>query len=225
MVAMAWLSRSAGAGCRTQYHGSGCTLASAIATLIARGRPLPAAVAEAQRYTWQALQQAYRPGNGQHVPRRLMPPPPGTRVSLMLPRGLYAITPEQITDTARLLDMVRRCLAGGARTIQYRSKGSDRTRLWSEAQAISTLCREYEAAFIINDSLDLARDIGADGVHLGKDDQSCAEATATGGRGPADRRLLLRFAATRPAGRRRRCQLCRVWQRVPVSHQARCSKG
>ncbi|MGB5210375.1 MAG: hydroxymethylpyrimidine/phosphomethylpyrimidine kinase [Gammaproteobacteria bacterium] len=55
-----------------QYHGSGCTLAAAITALIARGRPIPAAVAEAQRYTWQALQQAYRPGNGQHVPRRLV---------------------------------------------------------------------------------------------------------------------------------------------------------
>ncbi|MGB5623719.1 MAG: hypothetical protein WBN65_14590 [Gammaproteobacteria bacterium] len=52
-------------------------MASAIATLIARARPLPVAVAEAQRYTWQALQQAYRPGNGQHVPRRLVPPPQG----------------------------------------------------------------------------------------------------------------------------------------------------
>lgn len=53
-----------------QYHGSGCTLAAAVATLIALGRPVPAAVAEAQRYTWQALKQAYRPGHGQHVPRR-----------------------------------------------------------------------------------------------------------------------------------------------------------
>lgn len=102
-------------------------------------------------------------------------------MSLTLPRGLYAITPEQVTDTARLLDMVRRCLAGGTRTIQYRSKGSDRTRLWSEAQAISALCRQYGATFIINDHLDLARDIGADGVHLGKDDQSCAEARQQAG--------------------------------------------
>ena len=60
-----------------QYHGSGCTLAAAIAALIARGRPVPAAVAEAQRYTWQALQQAYKPGNGQYVPRRLAAPQDG----------------------------------------------------------------------------------------------------------------------------------------------------
>lgn len=61
-----------------QYHGSGCTLAAAIACLIASGRPVPAAVAEAQRYTWQALQQAYRPGHGQHVPRRMPSTPQGT---------------------------------------------------------------------------------------------------------------------------------------------------
>ncbi|MGD8976714.1 MAG: hydroxymethylpyrimidine/phosphomethylpyrimidine kinase [Gammaproteobacteria bacterium] len=58
-----------------QYHGSGCTLASAVATLVALGRPVPAAVAEAQRYTWQALTGAYRPGKGQHVPRRFTTTP------------------------------------------------------------------------------------------------------------------------------------------------------
>lgn len=102
-------------------------------------------------------------------------------MSLALPRGLYAITPEQVTDSARLLELVRRCLAGGARTIQYRAKGSDKARLWSEAQAIATLCGQYEATFIINDRLDLAREIGADGVHLGKDDLSCAEARQQAG--------------------------------------------
>lgn len=52
------------------YHGSGCTLASAIAAGIARGRPIQVAVAEAQRYTWEALKTGFRPGNGQWVPRR-----------------------------------------------------------------------------------------------------------------------------------------------------------
>ncbi len=54
-----------------QYHGSGCTLASAIATLLARGTPVPRAVGEAQRYTFEALRQAFRPGHGQFIPRRL----------------------------------------------------------------------------------------------------------------------------------------------------------
>ncbi|MDE2116994.1 MAG: hydroxymethylpyrimidine/phosphomethylpyrimidine kinase [Betaproteobacteria bacterium] len=53
------------------YHGSGCTLASAIAALLASGLPVEEAVKEAQEYTWQALQFGFRPGMGQHIPDRL----------------------------------------------------------------------------------------------------------------------------------------------------------
>ena len=53
------------------YHGSGCTLASAIAAMLANGLELPEAVREAQDYTWHSLQKAYRPGMGQFLPDRL----------------------------------------------------------------------------------------------------------------------------------------------------------
>jgi len=53
------------------YHGSGCTLASAIAAMLANGLDLTDAVREAQDYTWHTLQKAYRPGMGQHLPDRL----------------------------------------------------------------------------------------------------------------------------------------------------------
>jgi hydroxymethylpyrimidine/phosphomethylpyrimidine kinase len=53
-----------------RYHGSGCTLASAIAALLALGKPVPTAVAEAQRYTWNCLKDGFRPGQGQWIPRR-----------------------------------------------------------------------------------------------------------------------------------------------------------
>jgi len=53
------------------YHGSGCTLASAIAALLANGLEIPEAVREAQDYTWHALAKAYRPGMGQFLPDRL----------------------------------------------------------------------------------------------------------------------------------------------------------
>ncbi|RFC32373.1 MAG: hydroxymethylpyrimidine/phosphomethylpyrimidine kinase [Candidatus Nitrotoga sp. SPKER] len=53
------------------YHGSGCTLASAIASLLANGLPINEAVKEAQEFTWQTLQFAFRPGMGQHIPDRL----------------------------------------------------------------------------------------------------------------------------------------------------------
>jgi hydroxymethylpyrimidine/phosphomethylpyrimidine kinase len=53
------------------YHGSGCTLAAAIAATIANGLAIPEAVRDAQEYTWQTLKHAYRTGMGQLVPDRL----------------------------------------------------------------------------------------------------------------------------------------------------------
>ena len=53
------------------YHGSGCTLASAIAATMANGLDIPEAVREAQEYTWQSLAAGYRPGMGQLLPDRL----------------------------------------------------------------------------------------------------------------------------------------------------------
>lgn len=53
------------------YHGSGCTLAAAIAAMLANGLELGEAVREAQEYTWQTLKNAYRPGMGQFIPDRL----------------------------------------------------------------------------------------------------------------------------------------------------------
>ena len=52
------------------YHGSGCTLASAIAATLANGLDIPEAVREAQEYTWQALAAGFRPGMGQYIPDR-----------------------------------------------------------------------------------------------------------------------------------------------------------
>jgi hydroxymethylpyrimidine/phosphomethylpyrimidine kinase len=52
------------------YHGSGCTLASSIAALLARGLDVLDAIAEAQEYTWNALNAAYQPGKGQYNPDR-----------------------------------------------------------------------------------------------------------------------------------------------------------
>jgi len=53
------------------YHGSGCTLSSAIAALLAQGADIGAAVKEAQEYTWQTLHSGFRPGMGQYIPDRL----------------------------------------------------------------------------------------------------------------------------------------------------------
>lgn len=53
------------------YHGSGCTLASAVAACVARGMEIEEAVREAQEFTWQSLKYGFRPGMGQFIPDRL----------------------------------------------------------------------------------------------------------------------------------------------------------
>jgi thiamine-phosphate pyrophosphorylase len=83
--------------------------------------------------------------------------------------GLYAITPED-RDTARLVRKVRECLEGGARAVQYRAKGLDPERLREQAHALAALCRAKHVPFIVNDSVEVALEVGADGVHLGRED-------------------------------------------------------
>ena len=56
------------------YHGSGCTLASALAAALARGLAMPEAARDAQDYTWHALKAGFRPGAGQFIPQRLFEP-------------------------------------------------------------------------------------------------------------------------------------------------------
>ncbi|HUK04110.1 MAG TPA: hydroxymethylpyrimidine/phosphomethylpyrimidine kinase [Burkholderiales bacterium] len=53
-----------------EYHGSGCTLASAVAGNLAKGMDVPAAARAAQEYTWQSLEAGFAPGGGQHLPNR-----------------------------------------------------------------------------------------------------------------------------------------------------------
>jgi hydroxymethylpyrimidine/phosphomethylpyrimidine kinase len=53
------------------YHGSGCTLTSAIAACMAHGLTMEEAIQEAQEYTWQTLKNGFRPGMGQFIPDRM----------------------------------------------------------------------------------------------------------------------------------------------------------
>jgi thiamine-phosphate pyrophosphorylase len=84
-------------------------------------------------------------------------------------RGLYAITPET-DDPCRLLSMVEAALDGGARVVQYRAKSLARRDRLQQAQGLLQLCRGHGVPLIVNDDLDLALAIGADGVHVGRED-------------------------------------------------------
>jgi thiamine-phosphate pyrophosphorylase len=94
-------------------------------------------------------------------------------------RGLYAITPSD-RDPATLVEDCRGVLANGARVLQYRT---DRAADEALALELLALCRERGALFIVNDDAKLAARIGADGVHLGRHDESIAIARATLGPG------------------------------------------
>ncbi|MCM8624929.1 thiamine phosphate synthase [Accumulibacter sp.] len=85
-------------------------------------------------------------------------------------RGLYAITPESRDDPWCMLGLVGEALRGGARFVQYRDKQSDALRRVGMARALLTLCRSAGARLLVNDDLQLALAIGADGVHLGAND-------------------------------------------------------
>ena len=91
--------------------------------------------------------------------------------------GLYAITPD-ISDTRWLLDKVDQVLAGGARLVQYRNKAATGPQKNKQARALLLLCARYGVPLIVNDSPELAAEIGADGVHLGRDDAAVRAARA-----------------------------------------------
>lgn len=91
-------------------------------------------------------------------------------------RGLYGITPTPYSDDTWLLKQVRLAIQGGTRVIQFRDKHSEPNQRLDIATKLQTLCREYKIPLIINDDLDLALSIDADGVHLGADDTGLAEA-------------------------------------------------
>jgi thiamine-phosphate pyrophosphorylase len=92
-------------------------------------------------------------------------------------RGLYAITSATLCrEPKRLTAAVEAALAGGAKVIQYRDKESDALQRRASAKALLALCREHHALFIVNDDVELALAIGADGVHLGATDLPLREA-------------------------------------------------
>ncbi len=93
-------------------------------------------------------------------------------------RGLYAITDPALTPPERMVEEVRAALAGGAVLIQYRDKRSDPADQRQLAAALLRLCRATRVPLIINDDIELAADIGADGVHLGRDDTAFVAARA-----------------------------------------------
>lgn len=88
--------------------------------------------------------------------------------------GIYAITDERLTPDSTILAQVASALQGGASIIQFRDKSRSDADVKELCMALQRICKKFEALFVIDDRVDLACEIGADGLHIGKDDGSVA---------------------------------------------------
>ncbi len=91
-------------------------------------------------------------------------------------QGLYAITDETLTPDHSVVEQVKTALQAGANIIQYRNKTAEDSQVESVCRDLLRLCHNHKAIFIIDDRADLAHKIGADGLHIGKDDTSLSDA-------------------------------------------------
>jgi thiamine-phosphate pyrophosphorylase len=94
------------------------------------------------------------------------------RHQLLLRSHLYLVT----SPTDKLLEIVEAALKGGLTLVQYRDKNVDDAVRLQQAQKLRQLCHNYNAIFIINDRVDIALAVDADGVHLGQQDMPIAVA-------------------------------------------------
>ena len=90
--------------------------------------------------------------------------------------GLYAIADTHYLEDAHLLNAVGEAIAGGGRVIQFRDKKHIAEARLGQAGEMARLCRRHGALFIVNDDVELAKETGADGVHLGREDTAVADA-------------------------------------------------
>lgn len=89
---------------------------------------------------------------------------------------LYAVTDRSWLGNDTLYEQTEKALRGGATAIQLREKDIEDELFFDEAVKLKELCKRYNALFIINDNVELAKKIDADGVHIGQDDLGCRQA-------------------------------------------------
>jgi len=89
--------------------------------------------------------------------------------------GLYVITDPELCKTD-IVSQVEQALSGGAQIVQYRNKTASAQQQQQEATQLNQLCKKYNCLFIINDDVELAKKIDADGVHIGQSDTTLHQA-------------------------------------------------
>ena len=91
---------------------------------------------------------------------------------------LYAVTDRAWLQGRSLADCVRQAIAGGATFVQLREKDAQRDEIVALGRELLDICRAAGIPFVIDDEVDIALEIGADGVHVGQDDMACENARA-----------------------------------------------
>ena len=88
---------------------------------------------------------------------------------------LYAVTDRSWLDGETLYAQVEKALKGGVTFVQLREKALDEQAFLEEAKEIQKLCEQYHVPFVINDNVEIAAQIGADGVHVGQSDMEAGD--------------------------------------------------
>jgi len=97
-------------------------------------------------------------------------------------KGIYVLTDAHLTPKDTILQQMERVLKSGVSVIQFRDKYASDDEAEFTCKALQALCNRYNALFIIDDRLALAKKIDADGLHVGEDDVSFEEARAVLGK-------------------------------------------
>ena len=91
---------------------------------------------------------------------------------------LYAVTDRHWLNGRTLYSVVKESLDGGVTFLQLREKELDEVHFLEEAKELQQLCREYQVPFIVNDNVDIAISMDADGVHVGQSDMEAGDVRA-----------------------------------------------
>ncbi len=91
-------------------------------------------------------------------------------IKTIFEKSLYCLTSEEHSNNRSNIEVVQNMLDGGVSIIQYREKNKSMIEKYKECQKIREITKKYKAIFIVNDNIDLAIIVGADGIHIGQDD-------------------------------------------------------
>ena len=97
------------------------------------------------------------------------------RNRIIIPEGIYGITGDNFAHGRSNLECVKAMIEGRIKIIQYRDKTKSIKEKTKEAREIRELCKKHGVIFIVNDHVDIALLVDADGVHIGQDDMSPAD--------------------------------------------------